>query len=71
MRLFKIISYIDLEFWLIIDMVWFKQMGLIKKIRLVSKFLTSQPGSQTIAIPSYKTELRIMTPKFYFFNFLS
>ena len=27
-----------------------RKNGLIRKIRLISKFLTSQPGSQTMAI---------------------
>ena len=33
-----------------LDFLVMYQNGLIKKIRLISKFMTSQPGQQTIAI---------------------
>ena len=41
-----------------LDLLVLQQNGLIRKIRLTSKFMTSQPGKQTIVIYVLKNILR-------------
>ena len=38
------------DFYFILIALWCRTNGLIRKIRLASKFMMSQPGLQTIAI---------------------
>ena len=44
-------SFCSQDIYVFVTIFWLcRKNGLIRKIRLTSKFMTSQPGSQTIAI---------------------